>query len=120
MQTLEASLSLLIFLSAASVLAPPEEHDYLDDSIYRLQLANDAWRVLQLRGLSGGMGEGSRPAIEAELDAMGKRTGLCYFIRGMNMTNCRSGDEEREITSSVRRIALYGGEPEVLSVSVGR
>ncbi len=120
MQTLEASLSLLVFLSIASSLAPPEEQDYVDDSVYRLQLSSDGWRVLHLRGDCRGMGEGSREALEGELAAMGERSGLCYFIDGINVTNCRGGNERRAIASSVRRIIVYDGIPLSVSFSVGR
>jgi hypothetical protein len=50
MQTLEAIISFFFLISiCSSILLSLEEQNHVDDSLYRIQLAEDAWRVLYLR-----------------------------------------------------------------------
>lgn len=120
MQTVESILSFLAFssiLAAFSLQAGDQAP--LDDSLYRLQLASDAWRVLYLRGALSGLGDVSRGTAESELVSMGRMTGLCFFLRGIDVTNCRGGGP-RAITAAVRRTVIYDGKPETVSFSVGK
>ncbi len=119
MQTIEAMLSLLFFLSLSPMLLPPEDPANLDDSLYRLQLAGDAWRVLHLRGCLRDLDDQSRGTLEAELGALGGLSGLCFFMEGIDTTNCRSG-ETRSITSSLRKTAIYDGRLRTIAFSVGK
>lgn len=120
MQALEAMLSLLAFGAISlPLICGMEDQRQLDDSLYRLQLAEDAWRVLYLRGDFRDFGDSSRAAVESDLVALGDETGLCFFLKGVEITNCRSG-ELRWMTASLRRTAVYGGKPRAFAFSVGR
>jgi hypothetical protein len=119
MQSLEASISLLVFLSLSSAfvlqLAPPRPPD---DSLYRMQLADDAWRVLSLRGHFTDFSEEKRGGIEADMRAIGDEASLCIFMQGMNFTNCRDG-REHLITASLSRVVVWNGTPKRVTFSMG-
>jgi hypothetical protein len=117
MQTLEAIFSLMFFLSISTVVLLEAEPKPVDDSLYRMELANDAWRVLYLRGAFEDFGESKRDFIEDEMTGMGEITGLCYFIEGINYTNCRSGGRH-EKTASLEKTLLYNKTLRVVTFSV--
>lgn len=117
MQTIEACLSFLALISLSSLLVLPEGPRNTDDSLYRLQLAEDIWRVLFLRGAFDGI---ERDSLERELEAIGKETGLCIFIDGVVYTNCRGSDEPHSLTVSMQKTVLVEGVPETVSFSFGR
>ncbi len=119
MQTMEGILSLLVFSSIfASFIRIMDDPAPLDDSLYRLQLAEDAWRVLYLRGDLRDLGD-SKSGVEGDLGLLGTETGLCFFFSGIQATNCRGG-EPRLITASVGRTVILGGKPEAVSFSLGK
>jgi hypothetical protein len=117
MQALEASLSFLVFVSMASVLMVPEESGHIDDSLHRAHLAEDAWRVLYLRGALENM---SRPELEAELSLIEAETGFCIFIDGVVYTNCRGPAAAHHITASLQKTVVVNGAPRRLTFSIGR
>jgi hypothetical protein len=108
MQTVEAVFSLMLFLSLSSLVLLEAEPKAIDDSLYRMELANDAWRVLYLRGAFEDFGEPKRAFIERELYLLGEETELCYFINGINYTNCRSGQDHEKIASVEK--SLFNGK----------
>jgi len=111
MQSIEAMLSLLIFLSiAALAIAADPGPPPIDDGLYRVQLAEDAWRVLYLRGDFKDF-RGERGAIEADMETIGGLTGLCLFMDGIEFTNCRGGENPHEGQISLRRTVLLDGNP---------
>ncbi len=117
MQTLEAMMSLLFFISAASLALASFETQPADDSLYRLQLAEDAWRVLYLRGDFKYFDDGQ--SLEADMAEIGEQTSLCLFMDGIEVTNCRGGTEEHGMTASITRTAVYRGEPRRFTFSIG-
>lgn len=119
MQTLEAVFSLMFFLSISSLLLSSHIPRETDDSLYRIQLANDAWRVLYLRGDLENLSE-KRDAIESDMGEIGKQTSLCLFLNGTWYTNCRGGEELHENTVSIRRTVISSGEPEALTFSISK
>jgi len=94
-------------------------HD-IDDSLYRLQLADDAWRVLYLRGAFEGFtsSDADRSALEEELGLLGDETGLCFFLGGIEHTNCRDG-REHHITVSARRSLFVDSAIQGYAFSLG-
>jgi len=120
MQSLEAVISLMFFLSISSVLLSVQPHRHIDDSLYRLQLAEDAWRVLYLRGDFQDFDEGKRETLETDMADIGEKTSLCLFLDGTRFTNCRGGDDRHEIFISIRRTVIFRGKPEALSFSLGK
>ncbi len=119
MQTLEAIISLLFFLSILSSTLPSIEPQKIDDSLYRLQLADDCWRVLYLRGDFHNFSEASRLKIENDMSSITEQTGLCIFLEGIQFTSCRDG-QEHEITASLRRTLLENGAPKRVVFSIGK
>ncbi|HSB47617.1 MAG TPA: hypothetical protein VLD37_06400 [Candidatus Bilamarchaeum sp.] len=117
MQSLEALFSLMFFLSICTAILIQAEPKPLDDSLYRMELADDAWRVLSLRGDFGGFGEGKRPAVETDLRALGDMTGLCYFIQGINYTNCPGGKGHVDV-SSLEKAVYYENTLRTVTFSV--
>lgn len=118
MQTIEALLSLLVFCAILSQAALPPQVAPIDDSILRVQLANDAWRVLYLRGDFEDFGEGKRPQIEGDLGKMGELSGLCFFLNGTTYTNCRGGSEAHEAAVTLRKALICEGGPRNLAFTV--
>lgn len=104
-----------VALSALQSLPEPDHHR----ALYRLQLAEDAWRVLYLRGDFEDFGEESRAGIERDMALIGGETGLCYFMDGVRFTNCR-GPEGVQIGASIRRTVVSGGAPVAVTFSIGR
>ena len=119
MQTLEAILSFLFFVWAASLLLFSFEQPSVDDSLYRLQLTEDAWRVLYLRGNFEDFNGQKKAGLESEFGKIGQETGLCIFMDGIRFTNCRGGDEQHSITSSITRTVIHEGKPESYTFSIG-
>ena len=117
MQTLEAMISLLFFMWAASSLLSSSEPEKIDDSLYRMQLAEDAWRVLYLRGDLQDLSD--MRALEPALERIREETGLCIFVDGIACTSCRGGNDEHEIMVLVRRTIICKGHPESVSLSLG-
>jgi len=120
MQSFEALLSLFVFVTIlAYVLAADPGPKPLDDSLYRMQLAEDAWRVLYLRGDLRDFGEEKRGAVEADMAKIGEQTGLCLFIHGVEFTNCRDGLPHEGI-ASLSRTVIIGGSPEKATFTSSR
>lgn len=120
MQTLEAALSLLVFASILLAVLPygaPQRGT--DDSLYRMQLANDAWRVLYLRGDFQDFGDGKHEAIERDINEIGKQASLCVFLDGTWATNCRGGVREHNTTIKIQRSVVAGGIPKRVVFSLG-
>jgi hypothetical protein len=109
--TLEAFLSLLFFITILLFITP--NFQQADTSLYQFQIAQDAWRVLYLRGdfesLSDSQIAVQRAKIEGDMVTMGSYSGFCFFIDGINYTNCRSG-EKHIITASMQKTLIYDGE----------
>lgn len=119
MQSFEAVLSLIFLVSILSLSLQLAMERPLDDSLYRMQLAEDSWRVLYLRGAFQDFGESKRAELEGDLALLGDETHLCYFIDGIGFTNCRGGSEDHEMTASLRKTVLYDGTPRSVTFSVG-
>ena len=125
MQTIEAVISLvfLILICSTILLTMPEQR--IDDSIYRMQLAEDVWRVLYLRGDLNGFSssqsivkKASETKIENDLDVIGSEMGLCIYMSGIQMTNCRDGIAGREKIVSIERMLVDNGEPRKIMLSL--
>lgn len=120
MQTFEALISFLFFaFLSSSLLGLGGEQRYTDDSLYRIQLAEDAWRILYLRGNFEDFGPYKHMQLEDELEIIEAETGLCIFIDGIFITSCRGGSEEHQITASLRKTMLYDGVPRNVTFSIG-
>lgn len=127
MQSIEAAISLIVFLSISSfLLLSADEPRNIDDSLHRAQLAEDAWRVLYLRGdfqyLNGS--EESRARLESDMETITSETALCVFMGGVEFTSCRGDDAPGsagyEMTASLARTAVYDGKPRSFQFSLGK
>lgn len=117
MQTIEGFLSLLFFISILVLLMPnPKPIDY---SLYQLQLADDVWRVLYLRGNFNDFSDAKRVVLESDMIEIGTQTGFCLFIDGIQFTNCRSGDTHIMLIS-LQRTVLFGGSPRQITFSIAK
>jgi len=120
-QSIEAMISLLVFLSLASlVLSAHPGPPALDDSLYRMQLAEDAWRLLYLRGNLRDLGPEKRAMVESDMVEIGKQTGFCIFMQGVEFTNCRGGSVSHADLISLRRTVLVGGQPTTVTFTISR
>ena len=117
MQSLESIISFFFFISIAAMILVAYSPQQLDDSLYRLQLAEDSWRVLYLRGA---FQSPSRESLESEFRMIEEQTGLCLFLDGIETTNCRGGEQGHTIISSVTRTIIYEGEPKTHTFSIGK
>jgi len=122
MQSLEAMLSLIVLVWCASLLLAPLEGQRTDDSLYRLQLVSDAWRVLYLRGDFQDFGDAKQAQIDGDLETLGYETALCFFLEGTRFTNCRGGgqDQKHEPLVSLHRTVVEDGLPKEVMFSVGK
>ncbi|MEW6721788.1 MAG: hypothetical protein AB1324_00845 [Candidatus Micrarchaeota archaeon] len=120
MQVLESMLSLAFFLMISSAMLASVQPKTIDDSLYRIQLGNDAWRVLFLRGALEDLdlnGHGSQDRIRAELKGMGDDTSLCFFFSGVDLSNC-PGPHGREPVMIMKRTVIDNGIPRKIAFSM--
>lgn len=118
MQTLEAMLSLVFFIWAATLAVSSYDVAPVDDSLYRLQLAGDYWRVLYLQGRMQNVTDVR--SLGPGLEMIGRESGHCLFINGIrNATSCRGGSDKHEMVVSIQRTLLVNGVPERVTFSVG-
>jgi len=121
MQTFEAILSFLFLLAIASLMLKSFYIAPLDDSLYRMQLSEDAWRVLYLRGDFHDYSDATdqkRSAIEKDLGSLGNETGLCFFLEGVRITDCRGGSSTREMNVVLHKTIIMDGAPKNITFSV--
>lgn len=119
MQIFEALISLMFLLSIASYLLLQADGQRIDDSLYRMQLAEDAWRVLYLRGDFEDFSDTKRAVLENDMAEIGRQTGLCIFMDGVVFTSCRDG-KTHEITASLAKTAISEGKPLSFTFSIGK
>jgi hypothetical protein len=120
MQSLEAVISLMVFLMMASAMVfPAMKQGPSDDSLYRLQLADDAWRVLYLRGGLTGLNDQKRAIVETDMQEMGRQTSLCFFISGIEFTNCRDQEQHGRL-ASISRLVFIDGEARRVAFSIAK
>jgi len=111
MQTLEAILSLLVFLLIVSVFVPIERA--VDNSVYKMQIANDVWRVFWLRG---DLQDFNKVKMNVDANEITKLTGLCIGFEEEDVTSCIP----KEGIAQVRKTAIVDGKPEIITLMVGR
>lgn len=121
MQSFEATLSLMVLSSLAIAMAGAAVPDGgPDDSLLRLRLAQDAWRVLHLRGDFHDFHSGPNPALIQDMESITEKSGMCVFLMGSaNYTSCRGG-EKRETTASLSRAVVIDGRPRKVAFSLGK
>lgn len=118
MQTLEATLSLVFFIWAATLAVSSYDVSSSDNSLYNLHLAGDVWRVLYLQGKLQDISDVK--SLEPSLDEINQKTGLCVFVDGISATSCRGGNRGHEITASLPRTVLVNSIPKQVTLSVGK
>lgn len=118
MQTLEAIFSLFMLVLLSMPLLALEEKP-TDNSLYRLQLANDVWRVLYLKGdfkdFSFDKNNPVHARAEADLDKITELTGICVFISGEQLTSCR-GEKTGEQIITMEKVLVVDGMPKKVSL----
>jgi hypothetical protein len=110
METFEAMLSLLVFLSMLTLFTP--EPQAIDNSLYASQIANDVWRVFQLRG---DLHNFDKLKLNADADTMTELTSLCIEFKEEDVTSCIPKDK----ITSIRRTVIKDGEPEAITMRIG-
>jgi len=121
MQTLEAMVSFVFFLSICShLILSLEESRHIDDSLYRIQLTEDVWRVLYLRGNFADFQNVDRDKLEQEFTLIGDEASLCIFMDGVQFTNCRGSNQPHHITASLTKTVIYNGTPKDFKFSIGK
>lgn len=90
-------------------------------SSYKYYQVNDVYRVLYLNGdfvnLSFNSGNAARDKTETDLKIIGALTGNCYFIRGIDVTNCRQNSSE--IIISTEKVLVVNGMAQKATISIG-
>ncbi|MBI5227995.1 hypothetical protein HY988_05390 [Candidatus Micrarchaeota archaeon] len=125
MQTIEAIISLFFVIVIASVITAPTVSPHLDDSLYRLQIVQDSWRVLYLKGDFVGITHDNavfkRTTIEDDMDTIKTETGLCTFMDGTRFaTSCRGGQVSHQLTAVIYPTFVYDQEPERIKFSIAK
>lgn len=121
MQTLEALISLFIFMAFLSfVTLEWQTPNQVDTSLYKFQLVNDVWRVLYLRGdftdFSFDNTNIARAKAESDVHTIGELTSHCIFVGGERITNCRGVGTEHIITTE--RIGVVDGNPQSVTITL--
>jgi hypothetical protein len=97
LKTVEALVSLLVVLSFLSfgLVHHPVQHSQL----YRYELAEDAWRVVYLRGgllpcenAKGLLGPDEH-AMNRDVDRIQEIAGLCFEMDKLQVASCLPGEE---------------------------
>jgi len=125
MQSVEAVISLMFFVSVLSyMLSGIAEKPGLDDSLYRYQLADDVWRVEQLKGnfkdFSFDANNAMRDDVEADFDYINGMTGLCIYMGGIKVTSCSSDYTIAEKVASVSRAAYINGSAKNVTLTLAK
>ena len=123
MQTLEAIISMFVFVAFASFLMLQlDNYNGIDDSLYRYQLANDVWRVLYLQGdfkdFSFTSQSDSRDAAQRHLEEIYDETGVCAYLGGIQATSCPSESYCKEKISSIQHVLIDDGTPRKTMLSL--
>lgn len=99
LKTVEALIALVVLLSFSSfqLLHQPVQHS----SLYQYELAEDAWRVIWLRGglqpaehdewMGGTFGINENDMVESA-DRITELTGLCVEMDSLQATSCIPGE----------------------------
>lgn len=111
MQTIEAIISLLVFLSILPLILSSVEPHVPDDSLYRLHLANDIWRVFYLRG---DFEDFNKLALNRDANQITELTNLCIGFEEEDVTSCVSDVE----LIKIRKIAFVNGNPKWITMKV--
>jgi hypothetical protein len=113
MKSFEALFTLLVILSFSFlILNYPEPK--LNDSLYRFQLANDVWRIWQLRGDLDGFNE---VKMTADADYMTQLTGFCIYLVEEQVASCTY---DETIISSIQKKAWINGEIKTLTLVLAK
>jgi len=113
----EALFSLIILtVIALSVLSVPVRVG--TPSVYKEQLAQDVWRIVQLKyGNLPSATSLDHARLEMDLDKIRDMTGLCVYITGVRITNCR-GIEAEDVVTIHRYYVDYTPVPVLKPVSI--
>ena len=122
MQSLEAMISLLFFVSVLShMLGGISEKPAIDDSLYRYQLAEDVWRVEQLRGHFEDFSDAKRMPIEADFDIISQKTKLCIYMHGIEITSCRGKQYSiQERLATINRVVYKNDFAENVTLTIAK
>ena len=112
MKIVEALFSLvilsLICMTILNIYPSPQT-----PQIYKMQLAQDVWRIIQLKYDSIPSDPVERGLIELDLNRIKSMTGLCVYIKGVRITNCR-GISSYDVVTIHRYYVNYEGPAPVL------
>ena len=117
MQTVEALISFTFFLFFATYMLTQLDYAKPGYALYEYQLANDAWRVLYLKGALNDFASGS-PGAALAMEEIGSKTGFCIYAQGVQTTNCRSSQSCSAQKISLRKTWFDAGMPKQLDFTV--
>ncbi len=123
MKTLEATISLFVFLFFLTSVLAGAKPQKIDDSLYRYELGADVWRVLYLRGDFNDFSDDSlnpaRDRTENDLTTITELTKQCISLGGIRVQSeqCR-GIELKIATVVVKRRLLVGNEAKDVSLTI--
>ena len=111
------SLNFILLISSMFVLSTP----LVNQSLYLLQLSEDVWRVLYLRGDLSGLefssGNLIRDRLQADLELISSLTGHCVFVSGVRAHSCTDSGEE---ITSIQRTLMIKGEVKQITLTISR
>ncbi len=110
MKTVEAIVALLVFLLILQLFNPTVRP--VDSSLYQIQLANDIWRVFQLRGDLQGF---NKLKLNADANEVTKLTSLCIEFDEEDVTSCIPKSNIAQIS----RMVIIDDQPKKITVKVG-
>ena len=123
MQSMESVLSLFFLVFLISFFLPLLPSARVDDSLWKIQIANDIWRVLYLRGdfnyFQDVWNDPSKIRLHADCNDITSKTGICIEFDATDAGSSNCIGNEREL-SSVERIVIVKNAPStwVLTVKI--
>lgn len=119
-QTLEAIISFTFFLFFATYMLAELDYTKPNYSLYQYQLANDAWRVLYLKGSLKDFSLLNRGVAEATMTKIYDETGLCTYLQGVITTaeGCRGGPPCSELKITMKKTWFENGRPTQMAFTV--
>jgi len=110
MNIIEAMLSLLLLVSIVPAFVLIDHS--IDDSVYRLKIGEDIWRVLYLKGDFTGF---DKEKINSDLEEIYKLSNLCVAFEEEDVASCIPSEE----LIVLEKYSIVQGEVKKITMAVG-
>lgn len=110
MKTIEAIIAFVFFIMILQLFTPLSKN--IDTSLYHVQIANDIWRVFQLRSDLQGF---DKNKLNIDANRITELTKLCIEFQEEDVTSCIP----KEKTAQLERVAIIDGKATKITLKIG-